>query len=236
MLAASTCDELRACSRPTSAQLSVCDTTDVDTCVGNVLINCSMKKGMHEVTADDCAKAGLVCGASADGGQCGLAACDPATTQPRCDGNLLVTCEDQGNVLRSLDCARDGRSCQSNSAGLAICAGSTACDAATSQFHCDGTTMVRCHQGSEMRTDCAMLGSDWTCLAEVTKTENSGAQYIRCVPVAQECILGENESCADGVITYCDAGHVAKLDCRSLGLSGCSTKATSTTTVAGCVQ
>ncbi len=42
LLAATTCDGIRACYHPTPDQLAVCDTTSEDVCSGNVMIDCSM--------------------------------------------------------------------------------------------------------------------------------------------------------------------------------------------------
>jgi hypothetical protein len=93
--------------------------------------------------------------------------------------------------------------------------------------------MVACHDGSEARTDCSdILGPEWTCQATVT----DASRWTGCVPAAKDCSVGVDESCANGVVTYCNAGRVATFDCRSLGFSGCKAVPTNTTTVANCVQ
>lgn len=228
--AASTCDEIRACSRPTSAQAAVCDTTAQDTCSGNTLVNCSMNGTSREVTAFDCAAAGLVCGASADGADCGIASCDPASMLPSCNGDLLVTCETQGNVLVSRDCRREGQACRSNSAGIFDCVGDTPCDPSTFQTRCEGATEVMCWGSTESRFDCSRV-SGMTCSLGVI----GDATTMGCTPIEQQCIVGASESCQDGVISYCNLGLPATFDCRSVGLSGCTTQAIGTRTIAGCV-
>jgi hypothetical protein len=235
-LAASTCDEMHACSRPTPVQAAACDSTANDTCSGNVIVNCSMKGTSREVTAYDCAKAGLVCGAGADGdAMCGLAACNPASTPAVCEGDLLVTCESQGNVLSSHDCRQEGRACGTDALGKATCLGDTTCDLFTSQFRCQGSTRVWCDGGTEARADCSALGSGLTCAVKTSSDGSSTSTSMGCTPIAQECVVGASESCQDGVITYCNAGHPATFDCHSVGFSGCSTQAKGTNTIAGCV-
>ena len=231
--AASNCNELCACSRPTATQASVCDTTTQDTCSGNTLVNCSMKGTSREVTGFDCAPAGLVCGASADGALCGMASCNPASTPPSCNGDLLVTCESQGNVLVSRDCRREGQACRANSAGIFDCVGDTPCDPLTFQFRCDGATEVDCWGGTESRFDCSTLGM--TCNLKVIGTADGSTSSMSCTPIEQQCIVGASESCLNGVITYCSLGLPATFDCRSVGLSGCATQVTGTSTVARCV-
>jgi hypothetical protein len=227
--AASTCEQVRACGQPTSEQLALCQNTSDDTCSGNVVVHC----GSDRITAVDCAKSGLVCGAGEYGAACGLASCDPTTTLPRCEGNRLVTCDEYADVLTSDDCALEGRTCGSNPLGETACVGSTGCNPATATTHCDGNAIVHCDRGTEARTDCAaVLGDEWTCRAQTLET----GTWTRCVPVAQECTVGEGESCSSGVVTYCHAGRKATFDCRSLGFSGCREVTSETTTVANCVE
>jgi hypothetical protein len=227
--AASTCDQVRACNQPTSAQLAICQDRTEDTCSGNVMVLCGSG---NRITAVDCAKSGLVCGASEYGAACGLASCDPTTTQPRCEGNRLITCDEYADVLTGDDCAIEGRTCGSNPLGETACVGSKACNPATATTHCDGNAIVHCDAGTEARTDCAaVLGDEWTCRVQTLET----GTWTRCVPVAQECTVGEGESCGSGVVTYCHAGRKTTFDCRSLGFSGCR-EVTTETTVANCVE
>lgn len=217
--AASTCDELLACQRPTSSQLALCESAEDNICSGDVLISCR-RKG-DEIRAVDCGKAGLVCGKGKEGTACGLAACDPATTQPRCEGAVLFTCQEYGNVLASRNCSSAGMDCGKQPDGTIGCVGKVACDDEKADMRCDGTVEVRCEDGTEARHDCRELGADWTC---ATKTQD-GWTSATCVPVAKDCTIGENETCTNGVIGYCDAGHPATYDCKSVGFSGCTTTA-----------
>jgi hypothetical protein len=221
-LAASTCDEIRACSQPTPAQLALCDSAEDDTCSGDVLVACSHDR--QRVTAEDCGKAGQVCGSNENGAWCGLAACDPAATPPRCEGDTLFTCQEYGNVLTSEDCTEMGKVCGKRPDGTAGCIGKVSCDGFDSNMRCEGTVGVICEDGSESRHDCTRLGTGWTCEIE----EKNGWTSMGCVPVAKECTIAVDETCSGGVIQYCDAGHPASYDCKSAGFSGCTTTAKAT--------
>jgi hypothetical protein len=219
-LAASTCDELVACTRPTSAQLAVCDSDVFTACSGNVLVSCS--EDPQDAVAVDCGKSGLVCGSSPSGAWCGLGTCDAA---PRCEGNTLFACHTQGNVLTSEDCTTMGKVCGKTPAGTTGCVGKVACDS-LSDMRCEGSVRVSCDDGTESRRDCAELGADWTCA--ITKGESWTS--MSCVPVAKECTIGKDETCSGSVIGYCQAGHPATYDCKSAGFSGCTTTTRGTAT------
>ena len=78
----------------------------------------------------------------------GIASCDPASTPASCNGDLLVSCENDCNVLVSHDCGLEERTCRTNSAGLFDCAGDTPCDLSTSQlpatFDCHSVGLSGC--------------------------------------------------------------------------------------------
>jgi hypothetical protein len=217
--AASTCDEFLDCGRATPSQLALCETAQDDICSGNVRISCSRER--DEVTSMDCGEAGLVCGKGNEGTACGLAACDPATASPRCEGAVLFTCEERGNVLNSRNCAAAGMACGKRPDGTTGCVGQVACDDRKADMRCEGSVEVMCEHGTEARHDCCELGADWTC---ATKAQ-AGWTSAYCVPKAKDCTIGENETCSNGVIGYCEAGHPATYDCKSVGFSGCTTTA-----------
>jgi hypothetical protein len=218
---ASTCDDLLACVRPTQAQLALCDSTKEDTCSGDVLVSCG-SKDYEGVQAQDCSKAGLVCGSSENGAWCGLATCDPNKTPPKCEGNTLFTCNEQGNVLKSEDCAASERTCGKTPDGSTGCVGKVECTAGSAR--CDGTVMVNCEHGTEARHDCRTLGSNLTCDQAV------GEDWITtsCVSVGHDCTIGAGETCSKGVIAYCNLGQPDTYDCKSAGLTGCTTTENST--------
>ncbi len=239
VFAANSCDEMQACLQPTAAQAALCDAATTDVCSDNTLVTCSARASSDRVTAFDCGKVGLTCAVGPSGdGTCGLGACDPGTVQPRCDGDLLVTCESQYGALVSDDCRLSGKTCRTDAAGTGACRSDVACDPFASSFRCEGSVEVQCEDGTEARQDCAMMGSDWTCATE-TYTSSDGStttSTMSCVPVAKECALDDSESCNAGVISYCNAGHPATFDCRSAGLSSCATKVSGSTTIAGCTR
>jgi hypothetical protein len=178
----------------------------------------------------------LVCGTGAEGiAMCGKATCDPASTPPTCDGDLLVTCDVNGSVLVSRDCRLEGQRCRANSFGENACMGTTECNERSNQ--CDGTTMVSCDGATftETRYDCAKYDSGMTCRKEEEKTHGGSSSSMGCVPIERECVYGA-ESCNDGVIRYCSRnGTLRTYDCRSIGLSGCTTTTRDSMTRAGCV-
>jgi hypothetical protein len=215
--AASTCEDLLACGRPTPSQLALCETAPDSVCSDDVLISC--RRARDDIEAMDCGKAGLVCGTGKEGARCGLAACDPTKTPPRCEGAVLFTCNEQGNVLNSRNCSAAGMACGKQPDGTTGCVGKVACDDGNAEMRCEGTVEVTCEDGTEARYDCSRLGADWTC---ANKTQ-AGWTSAHCEPKAKDCTIGENETCTNGVIGYCEAGHLATYDCKSVGFSGCTT-------------
>jgi hypothetical protein len=134
----------------------------------------------------------------------GIASCDPASTPASCNGDLLVSCENDGNVLVSHDCGLEERTCRTNSAGVFDCVGDTPCDLSTSQLRCDGAVQVACGGDTESRVDCSRFGM--TCTLEVTSTGDQSSSSTACTPIDQKCMVGASESCQDGVISYCNLG------------------------------
>ena len=237
------CAAVEACTTATSAEAEVCAGGDVDRCAGDVLVECD---GTESPDAFDCASAGLVCGQTEQGAECGTASCDPATTPAQCEGDRAITCDVDGNVLVTRDCryamtvscssGGGGMTCQSRVGetcavvdGEPRCIGAgESCDEATFQNSCDGSVVVTCAGGAIGRRDCAALDPALTC-----RLESHGA--AECAPLAQQCDEHTAETCEGGVITFCLLGEVATVDCASYGLSGCTTFLTETEqTVARC--
>jgi hypothetical protein len=243
---AADCDGVLACTTASGTETAACGGESTNTCVGDVLVECN---GTTTPAPDafDCASAGLVCGQTEQGAGCGTASCDAAATSPRCDGDLLITCDADANVLVTRDChfavtlscagtPGGSYSCQSRAGevcavvdGEPRCVGAgEACDEGTFQNSCDGTVMVTCAGGSVGRRDCASLDPALTC-----RLRSGGA--AGCEPVAQECDANTAETCVGGVITFCLLGEVATVECGKYGFSGCTTLTESERTVARCV-
>jgi hypothetical protein len=236
---AADCTAMKACTQATPAQAAACGTSLGEVCSGDALVDCGSKE------ATNCASAGAHCFASGGNASCGTAACDSATAQPSCDGDLLVECS--GAALRSRSCAfsitedcsggTTGSTCTTLVSdtcavvgGKAQCVGSgAACDATTFKTSCDGTAIVSCTGGKTARFDCAQFGPELTCQA-------NGDGSVNCGGTAKQCTAGTAETCADGVITYCWFGTTTTLDCKQYGLSGCSTTMASGSTWARCTE
>ena len=82
---------------------------------------------------------------------------------------------------------------------------------------CSGTVVSACTGGTVAHFDCASLGP-FTCGNPLGEPG-----YPDCVDASNECDGFENETCEDGVVTFCMFGTKATMDCKSYGFSGCST-------------
>ncbi|MBI5478955.1 MAG: hypothetical protein HY906_08875 [Deltaproteobacteria bacterium] len=239
------CAGVEACTTASATETAACGSGDVHICVGDVLVECD---GTTTPAPDafDCASAGLVCGQTAAGARCGTASCDPATTPARCDGDLAITCDEDGHVLRARDCrfavtmscsggggggvtcqSRVGETCAVVDGEPRCVGGGDPCDEATFQNSCDGSVMITCAGGAIGRRDCADLDPALTC-----RLDSRGA--AECAAVAQECDEHTAETCTGGVITFCLLGEVTTVDCAAYGLSGCTTLTENEQTVARC--
>jgi hypothetical protein len=244
-LQAKDCTALMACVKATPDQQAACASAGGhNTCVGQVLVECTSGPGTPD--AFDCGKAGLVCGAGGSDGECGRAACDPAQKSQWCEGDLRVSCDD-AKVEQVRDCryssehhcaaeADGGFQCKPAYGGtcalidgVASCVGTgAACDEKTYEPRCDGSTLVSCRGGKESRYDCKMFDASLSC----------GLSYndmLGCV-MGTECQLESPETCEDGKVGFCIAGKKFEVDCKALGLSGCTTAAKDQSVVARCVQ
>lgn len=240
---ATSCDDIFSCLKASEDEEAVCAEADGDQrCSGDVLVEC---EDDLDATPDafDCKAAGLVCGELDGDAACGLAACDPDTDAPYCDGDLLVECDGAG-VLVSQDCGfylglsctlescqtRAGGVCGTDPQGVIACVGDgEACDRDTFENRCDGTVMVTCNRGKESRLDCKALHPDLTCRID---TDNGMAE---CQPAKNECRIDGDDSCQEGVITTCMMGEITEVDCTRHGHTGCATTREGTRTIAYCV-
>jgi hypothetical protein len=226
---AADCAAMKACTQATPAEAALCGPTTIKACSGDDLIQCPSPEypETHTPVVTHCAAGGAHCFAFADTAACGTAACDPTTTQPSCDGDVLVQCLE--GAVRSGDCAYAGPLSNTCAvvAGTAQCAGSGApCDETTTPPTCDGTVLVSCTGGRTARFDCAKFsGGEQTCNPNGT-----------CSDVATACSSSTAESCDGSVLTYCWHGTVATFDCKAYGLSGCATTTQNGSTFATCTQ
>jgi hypothetical protein len=243
--AASDCTAAKACLGADATQAATCKTGSAH-CSGSVLVDCHEKLPDGTPQAFDCGAAGLVCVETAGDAACGTAKCDPSTTKPSCDGTRAVRCTSPGvlvggdcSLTFGEDCSSDGTTtkCSVHVAdacamvdGSPSCVGSgAACNADTFEDRCDGSVIVGCSGGKEARFDCNTMRAGLTC-----KIGSNGA--ATCGGTGTECDGHTDESCKDGVVTYCDVDHLATVDCKAAGLSGCATSTEGGQTTARCVQ
>jgi hypothetical protein len=232
--AANDCAAVQACLTVPASAAAVCNGATSAKCSNGYAVQCGQAKIGGLTLGSNCAGAGLVCTADSLGAACGTGSCNPATTQPTCDGDNLVTCSEPGGALSSTNCkfststscmgSSSGSSCQTQVAetcavvnGKAQCVGTgPACDATTFKNRCDGTSIVSCTGGKTARFDCTSQVPDSTCQMQ---SDGSAA----CVGTGTQCTSTTPETCANGVITYCMWGVKTTVDCKSYGLSGCTT-------------
>ncbi|MCA9550851.1 MAG: hypothetical protein KC933_12525 [Myxococcales bacterium] len=80
---------------------------------------------------------------------------------PRCDGQVLVTCEAGFEVAK--DCAADGNVCgELDGAGRCYADPLTACESDDTPT-CEGDVLIRCEGGYLTREDCGLRSGNPTC-------------------------------------------------------------------------
>jgi hypothetical protein len=171
--------------------------------------------------------------------------CNGASTFPlaSCQGNYLGYCHattsdggvsDAGYLEVELSCADlGGSTCgeflYARSTPPTEVAGCIGPGPACTADRCDGSTLVSCVGGHEARLDCAPSG-----LACVTRKDSAldGPTFIFCAAgtecktsafcgLGTECGYDYADSCKGNILTYCDAGKIATLDCVKAGWTGC---------------
>jgi hypothetical protein len=178
----------------------------------------------------NCKALGLECYEDREGDPCSTvrAPCDPAVDTQKCDGNRPYLCSKSYNFgkyynFEQPDCSDFGMSCINQY----YCAPQgPACTPPPSYSHdgqffsygvggiaCDSPTKLRvCMDGYEATVDCPSLADGLTCIP--------GAKP-RC-GFADECDLDGLTYCEGDSVVLCDAGKVRKVDCKSLGFTGCN--------------
>jgi hypothetical protein len=238
---ATDCASFQACVVVSASVTADCGDASTSVCASGYAVQCGEPKLNGLAQGYNCGGSGLVCAEDEAGAGCGTSACDPSTTKPSCDGDNLVTCATPGGALTSINCKYEistpcgSSGCQSYASdtcavvgGTAMCAGTGAACAATTKNSCDGTSIVSCTGGKIAKFDCATEDPNATC---AISTDGSA----ECVGAGKECTTMTPETCAAGVVTYCLWGTKTTVDCKSYGLSGCTTKTTAGVQVAGCM-
>jgi hypothetical protein len=177
------------------------------TCDAGVLEGCTADGHRFVVS---CSRHGRICGPTGiltrfEG--CTLGGCNPAGPT-ECVGEHAQLClgfADAGTTLR-LDCARLGQHCAVDDGGLAFCTAEPG-DAR----RCEGNIAVSVDaRGARTRTDCERNVTLRRC--------EEGA----CVRTGKECDATFIDTCDASQVVFCQDGFIRRLDCRSLGFSGCA--------------
>lgn len=132
-------------------------------------------------------------------------ACDPATFQPRCEGDRLVQCASVDGKTEGVevtgDCTLDGQRCVNGASGGAACGWPVGCDAG-----CDGRNLFQCADGSEVprRFECAR--ADQECDSDV----------LGCVDEKQPRAPCERHHCDGSKLVTCLEGKTQSVDCAAV--------------------
>lgn len=155
-------------------------------------------------------------------------ACDPQVDTQLCEDDRPYLCSDNLNFgkfynFEQPQCSNFGMTCINQY----YCAPpGPACPVPGSYSHsgqlfnygiggiaCDSPTKLRiCMDGHEASIDCPSLADGFVCIP--------GAKP-RC-GLADECDLDGLTSCDGDSVVLCDAGKIRKVDCKSLGFTGCN--------------
>lgn len=249
-LAADDCAGVRACTPDPQAFAGQCASSPGGgLCEGDVWVQCDDLGA--PATALDCGAAGQQCGVDIWPG-CGAEPCEYGVTAPSCDPDdpaVLVECSPAGFLTR-VDCRTAynyvlvggktgeevftiaGETCGFDPMrGAIACIGTgDACEFFSQR--CDGDVLETCAGGKLARRDCAAAEP----AGQGCGFHQSGpfAGAASCGLVATPCDLADDEACDGDVLTYCDLGEPASVDCRAAGYRGCAAAERGARTIAFC--
>lgn len=222
---ASSCSELATCSGIAIDGGIAAESACKPACTGGVEETCGLGPRLRM----ECARVGQVC--SSRGPRCAARDARPCGVDfvPRCDGARPVSCVD-GEEIVGDDCAAAGLVCQiavpdpfdASSRPSAACVGPG--PACTGRFggerpiQCDGDAIVSCAGGHLRRADCNEVAPGSRCRA-VGDPDSPSFACLRedaCDPTDKK-----SARCDGDTLTFCNAGHVARVDCARLGFATC---------------
>lgn len=214
VLGASTCDDVQRCMR-LGRDPSECNGASW-ACAGDEALACSN----GEVTVDDCAAAGEVCGLNSirSAYSCRYSLYEPCGPD-RCDPNQRVlNCSlNQWDVVA--ECARldPGATCQV-SQNTAYCRGGGASCAAPGAS-CRGTTLVECMgiagDARERTLDCAQSPFFGRCGGDVRAPGP-------CDFTNGQCLVTDADRCEGNALVFCGPGGTSRVDCSQIGFRTCA--------------
>lgn len=182
----------------------------------------------------DCAKLGLQCvvrpgSERADCQEAPLAACDVSSHAASCEDGRPTFCTGAG-LRKGPRCADLGTECRDATPDLPAESKTFACvgTAGTCKpesispggveygqgLSCNGATLRACVNGGVKDVDCSTLGVGFSC-------QSTGSAFF--CGLANECAPGSGTrpSCEGNTLVLCNAGRVERIDCTSLGFTGC---------------
>jgi len=157
-------------------------------------------------------------GTGGAGGDAGTLDCGAVTDQGQCNKDVLTYCEN--SILKTLDCASVGASCQvtGNTAACQPVSRALSCGQLTKLGTCDGAVIRYCDEtglvGVPRSIDCAAYGQ----ICNPTAASDGGAL---CVPQgACPADVTAGGVCSGNHLRFCDGANLYDFDC---GLDQCKT-------------
>jgi hypothetical protein len=135
--------------------------------------------------------------------------------QATCNGSVPQVCDDS-RWYHGPDCAARDLACAEG-----LCTGTG--DACTAPIGCSGDVLLDCANRRRHDVDCTQYGAGFSCRSF------GGAFFCglgaECLPsgvAVDDTIYGDPEPACDGTaIVFCNAGRLERIDCASLGFTGC---------------
>jgi hypothetical protein len=232
------CRALDECLGWTLAESSGC--TPGRTCDGTVFKYCFERPGFANVEqVMDCGTIGLSCDTRTVCVEPPAVTCDPDTYVPNCEGGRPRGCPPVGVVSQGPVCADVGLACEAGELGgaatiISDCVGAGApCSPSSAKVYdgvaCVGERLDACIGGRRETIDCTVVGEGFSC------QEYDGFAFCG---LASACLPANHQGdrdvpqggipepfCDGAVIEFCNAGRLERVDCTTLGFTGCDVEA-----------
>jgi hypothetical protein len=226
VLGARSCDDVLAGINYAEMPVT-CAPGGAPACDGDAVRSCEAFGDDDYQVVTDCARFDMTC----HDGACRMPACAGAA----CDGDVLVTCGDDGRQVR-FDCGALGLSCGHGGEGLQCVGAGEACsvkkdanDELGIEPHCEEFKLVWCLGGREARVNCAGLTDGrrqcsygWLSSNPEVAPDDILSKYLAkaCGPAAFDCEDGLM-LCDGRDLKICIDGFFEYLDCRAYGFEEC---------------
>lgn len=214
------CAALRTCL---GFELTIGGPPCATACNGSVFTACGNEGGRAYRFTVDCAKVGLTCDPVTWCSDRPGVACVSDGFMPTCtaDGRATV-CKNQGLAPGGL-CADLQLSCANGAcrgSGAACHGGSPGAEGQVylEGLACEGSRLRACVGDREQTFDCAQQGQ-----GQGFSCQQAGNQFF--CGLGGECYPSESMfgtvTCEGNTVVFCNAGRLQRIDCTSLGFSGC---------------